>query len=671
MGEWAKDMAMGAVLYRNLRTCRRIVPFPKMLLRYKHYLLVALPLVCVAALASLLIWRSYSEYRGYQNFEKVSRLLMLNTSYLSSIIDEKNKTWGALVEKDGQPDQEKVERYKETVERSKGLLSEIEALIATIDPEAYSPSFVEGLQMYSGIGMRLDPLRSGILSRSGDLGETKDGYTAIEDEVFRFFKQLCVETNHAELVRKIVVQNDIVVLNSGLMGMRSELSYAFKKDGTSEEKYQNLIRRYEQVKDLFETIERRSDERVKERILEYRESLAVSSHLHAADYMISKGYKSIGDGKYAYSNIDAFWEGTKALNEVVDAFVAFVVEDIQQLVESEIDGAWASLRNVALFGFCAFAGCIALCIFIGKRIEGAIVSVCDGLHENSLAGSDASRSISASANALADGATRQAASLEEICASLEELSAATQSNVKAVEKSADVSKSAQASVHEISGEVGNLRNAMEAIEKSSKEVSGIIKIIEDIAFQTNILALNAAVEAARAGAAGAGFAVVAEEVRNLASRSAEAANEISGKLLDSERKSQQGNNISKNVESRLSAIIERSNQLSQLLDQIDGASREQNQTIQHINTAIGDLDQLTQGSAGQSEETAGAVAEMRKQSLVILENVGLLEAMVRKPSAARAPSVGTRANPKRVEGRAAPARPGPAEKVQVGSWDSF
>lgn len=600
-----------------------------MKLSHKQLALVALPLAVVAVLAGLLISQSASEHRAYRSFEKISRLLVLNTSFLTSMNSEKNMTWGTITLQGNLKPEEQIRRYKEGGKTTDGILKEMTQLVDSLDPEVHSESFLSSIALYHELHDRLAPVREKVLSQDIQLTAAKGAYSQVELEINEIFKRLCKETDQPALIRKIIVQNDIIDLNSALWKMRSLLSYSLKKEGSNEEQYYTIAQSSQQIESLFKTIKGRSDKNVGEKIDAFQNSFAVTSHLNTAKFYLDFGYREVGTANYNYAEYDTFIAGTKALGPSVKELVNFINQDILEFSERDTEQAWAQLRNVVAFSVLSFVGCIALCVIMGKRISQSIASVCDGIHASSVAGTESAQAISVSTDSLAEGATKQASSLQEICSSLEELAATTRSNRQSVEKSADVSKHANESVLQITEEVTKLREAMDDIESSSSEVSGIIKIIEEIAFQTNILALNAAVEAARAGEAGAGFAVVAEEVRNLASRSAEAASEISVKLVDSETKSKQGNEISKTVAGSLGKILEESNDLSHLLSQIDEASCQQNDTIQHINAAISDLDQITQESAAQSEETASAVQEMSNQSLVILKNVNTLEDMVR------------------------------------------
>jgi methyl-accepting chemotaxis protein len=173
-----------------------------------------------------------------------------------------------------------------------------------------------------------------------------------------------------------------------------------------------------------------------------------------------------------------------------------------------------------------------------------------------------------------------------------------------------------------------MHRAMDAIKHSSGDISKIIKTIDEIAFQTNILALNAAVEAARAGEAGAGFAVVADEVRSLAQRSATAAKETAAKIEDSIAKSEHGATVSTKVAAALTVIVEKARRVDTLVAEIANASHEQSQGITQINSAIGQMDKVTQSNAGNAEETASAAVELNTQSTTLRESVTELRRLV-------------------------------------------
>jgi hypothetical protein len=279
---------------------------------------------------------------------------------------------------------------------------------------------------------------------------------------------------------------------------------------------------------------------------------------------------------------------------------------------------------------------------LGRGINRALVSVSDGLTESSLQVNSAASQVAATSQSLAGGATEQAASLEETSASLEEMSSMTKRNSESAQQARELALATRTSADAGAAHMVEMRSAMDAIKTSSDAVSKIIKTIDEIAFQTNILALNAAVEAARAGEAGMGFAVVAEEVRNLAQRSAQAARETATKIEDAVRKSERGVAISTNVASSLETIVVNVRKVDALVSEIATASNEQTQGIVQVSTAVAQMDKVTQGNASNAEETAAAAEELSGQARALLDSVSQLRELIGGAQAAAAGSKAAR-----------------------------
>jgi methyl-accepting chemotaxis protein len=308
--------------------------------------------------------------------------------------------------------------------------------------------------------------------------------------------------------------------------------------------------------------------------------------------------------------IDCFEkEGVEAGNRIQSSIVA--------TLRITIFGVGSALVLSFLTGFVIVRG-------VNRRLLVASEALENGASQVSAAAAQ----VSSSSQTLAEGSSEQAASLEESSASLEEMSSMTKRNAENAQQARELSTETRASTEEGASRVEEMHKAMNDIKASSDDIAKIIKTIDEIAFQTNILALNAAVEAARAGEAGAGFSVVAEEVRSLAQRSATAARDTAGKIESAISKSQQGVVIASNVAQALADILDKARRMDSVIGEIAQASTEQSQGIGQVNTAISQMDKVTQANAGTAEETAAAAEELNAQSMTLRDAVSDLRRLI-------------------------------------------
>lgn len=319
------------------------------------------------------------------------------------------------------------------------------------------------------------------------------------------------------------------------------------------------------------------------------------------------------DAAFKFMMVDTikdYYDGRDILKEIITLN--------QKYADSNVENATKTSTTAILLAVIAMIIGVVLSLTIGIVLSIAISKPINKIVDDLLKGADqvaaASEQLSESSQQLAEGSSENAASIEETSSTLSQTSSMVQQNTENTREAAILSIDTKKSAEKENEEMADMLSAMEDIKKSSSEISKIIKVIDDIAFQTNILSLNAAVEAARAGEAGAGFAVVAEEVRNLAQRSAQAAKDTASMIETSVERAATGVTIAKKVADSLNEITGKVEKVHAIMDEINVASQEQAQGIGQINKAVSQMEQVTQSIASNAEESASASEELNAQA---------------------------------------------------------
>ena len=267
-------------------------------------------------------------------------------------------------------------------------------------------------------------------------------------------------------------------------------------------------------------------------------------------------------------------------------------------------------------------------VMIVRRINTELQQTARELGESAAQVASAAGQVASTSQSVAQGASQHAASLEETTSASEEIRSMSRESLQKSEAAAGLVNRAQQAFGETNGKLDQMVVAMDGINASSSKISKIIKVIDEIAFQTNILALNAAVEAARAGEAGMGFAVVADEVRNLAQRCAQAAGDTSALIEESIARSTDGKAKVDEVAAAIRTLTGEAGQVKTLVEEVSTGSRAQTQGIEQVAQSVAQMENLTQSSAASAEEGAAAAEELTAQSQAMKNAVDRLSAMV-------------------------------------------
>jgi methyl-accepting chemotaxis protein len=298
--------------------------------------------------------------------------------------------------------------------------------------------------------------------------------------------------------------------------------------------------------------------------------------------------------------------GTKTLS-TADALLG----KVGQSIAVQKDDALKMVCAILFSGLLVFWG---LSLFLVRSITRPVKKAVRGLTEIAEQVNAASAIVSNAGQELSEGASTQAAAVEQTSSSLEEMASMTRQNAENAAQANSLMLETKKTVGQANESMQGLTASMKEISKASEQTQKIIKTIDEVAFQTNLLALNAAVEAARAGEVGAGFAVVAEEVRNLARRAADAAKDTAGLIESTVKKVKEGAVLVDRTNAEFSRVLNGASKTGELIGEIAAASQEQSQGVEQINRAVAEMDKIIQMNSSNAEESSTSSFELNSRA---------------------------------------------------------
>ncbi len=584
-------------------------------------------------------WEKWTVYRDYRRLEANSAVLRQIGQTVHELQKERGRSAGFLGSKGAQFGEE----LRGQRAASDAVRARLDALLEGFDAAAFGDAFAGKLRAAKSSLAALADLRNEVGALGLAATESTARYTQTIARLFDVLVAMSHLSDDAAIANGIHCYVNFLQAKEQAGIERATLSGVFSADAFTPESF----RRFSEITATQDTFLRVFASFASPEQQRFRQETIAGPAIEAVARFRAIATEKSAAGKFGVA--PAAW---------FDASTARI--DLMKKVEDRLGSDYATaadaIKAAARRDFLVFSAVTVLILaftiavtgWIVRSLRGRLLGVAGTMAEGSAEVTAAAAQVSAASQASATGASEQAAALEETSAALEEVAGMTKRNAEAAEEAKTLSTQARASAESGTGEMTELRQAMDAIHSSAANISKILASIDEIAFQTNVLALNAAVEAARAGEAGAGFAIVAEEVRALAQRSAHAAHETAAKIEQSVAASERGVEISARIAEHFAEIVTKMRRVDSLVGEIAAASREQTQGIGQVTSAVADMDRTTQSNAAGAEETAAQAEQLNALAVELTTSIGSLLAVI---GARRAGDAAGQPGPVRADGR--------------------